>query len=189
MHRTDYVSYHSFNIGIKNDVCARRLITDTLNSEKIMNSSVKCRSLWCTRMRSNCWLHFCALGDRMLHYENTFFKKESVSLWLAAFCLTKSLLCNVTTYSGILFTSKSSFQKCAFQSLKKILCSLYVKEIGSQDSVRTAQSCVRMPISVYCSSLHLSRCFSNTFRHSSEFEKNPTFKCIRPNDMAIPFGR
>jgi hypothetical protein len=40
MHRTDYMSYHSFNTVIKNDVRARRLITVTLNSEKIVNSDV-----------------------------------------------------------------------------------------------------------------------------------------------------
>jgi hypothetical protein len=45
MHRTDYVSHHSFNTMIKNDVCARRLITVTLNLEKIANLDVKCRSL------------------------------------------------------------------------------------------------------------------------------------------------
>jgi hypothetical protein len=41
MHRTDYVSHHSFNIVIKNDVRARRLITVTVNPEKIVNSDVK----------------------------------------------------------------------------------------------------------------------------------------------------
>jgi hypothetical protein len=41
----DYVSRHSFNTVIKNDECARRLITVTLNRKKITNSDVKCRSL------------------------------------------------------------------------------------------------------------------------------------------------
>jgi len=45
MHRTDYVSHHSFNTVIKSDVHARRLIRVTLNPEKIVNSDVKCRSL------------------------------------------------------------------------------------------------------------------------------------------------
>jgi hypothetical protein len=45
MHQTDYVSHHSFNTVIKNDVHALRLITVTLNPEKIANSDVKCRSL------------------------------------------------------------------------------------------------------------------------------------------------
>jgi hypothetical protein len=47
MHQTNYVSYHSFNTMIKNDVRVRvrRLITITLNPEKIVNLDVKCRSL------------------------------------------------------------------------------------------------------------------------------------------------
>jgi len=45
MHQTNYVSHHSFNTLIKNDVRAQRLITVTLNSERIANSSVKCKSL------------------------------------------------------------------------------------------------------------------------------------------------
>jgi hypothetical protein len=45
MHRMDYVSLHSFNTMIKNDVRARRLIIVTLNPEKIANSNVKYRSL------------------------------------------------------------------------------------------------------------------------------------------------
>jgi len=54
-------------------------------------------------------------------------KGEFVSLWLATFYWTKSLLCNVATYLGIPFISESSFQKCASQSLKKILCSFQVR--------------------------------------------------------------
>jgi ribosomal protein S3 len=45
MHQTDYVSHHSFNTVIKNDVRVRQFITVTLNSEKIVNSNLKCRSL------------------------------------------------------------------------------------------------------------------------------------------------
>jgi len=36
----NYVSYHSFNTVIKNNVRARRLIIVTLNLEKIVNSNV-----------------------------------------------------------------------------------------------------------------------------------------------------
>jgi hypothetical protein len=110
----------------------------------------------------------------------------SVSLWLAAFCLTKLLLCNVATLSGIPFISESSFHKCASQSSKKILCRFQIRKIRSQASVQTAQSCVRTPISVYCSSLYPSRRLSNTSRRSSEFQKNLAFKCIRQDDIAIP---
>lgn len=40
-------SHHSFNIVIKNDVRTRQLITVTLNSERIVNLNIKCKSLWC----------------------------------------------------------------------------------------------------------------------------------------------
>jgi hypothetical protein len=45
MHRTDYVSHHTFNTVIKNDVRAQQLIIVTLNAEEIVKSDVKCRSL------------------------------------------------------------------------------------------------------------------------------------------------
>lgn len=40
-----------------------------------------------------------------------------------------------------------------------------------------------------CSKLHLSERNSKSSGCSSEFEKNPAFKCIPPDDMAIPSGR
>jgi hypothetical protein len=46
MHRTSYMCHHTINTMIKNDVRVRRLITITLNPEKIVNSDVKCRSLY-----------------------------------------------------------------------------------------------------------------------------------------------
>jgi hypothetical protein len=47
MHRMDYVSHHFFNTVTKNDVHVIWLISDTFNLKKIVNSNVKCRSLWC----------------------------------------------------------------------------------------------------------------------------------------------
>jgi hypothetical protein len=41
MLRTDYMSHHSFNTVIKNDVHAQQLITVTLNPKKNVNSNVK----------------------------------------------------------------------------------------------------------------------------------------------------
>jgi hypothetical protein len=40
-----------------------------------------------------------------------------------------------------------------------------------------------------CSRLHPSRRNSKSSERSSEFEKNPAFKCIRPDDVLIPSGR
>lgn len=42
-------------------------------------------------------------------------------------------------------------------------------EIRFQASVRTIHTCIRMPISVYCPSLHQSGCLSNMSKHSSDF--------------------
>jgi hypothetical protein len=56
------MGHHSSNTVIKNDVRARQLIIVTLNPEKIGNSNVKCRSLWCTRMRSNQWSKLLCIG-------------------------------------------------------------------------------------------------------------------------------
>jgi len=67
---------------------------------------------------------------------------------LAAFCLTKSFLCNVVILLGMPFISESLFQKCASRSSKKILCKFQFREVGPQASVRTAQSCIQTPISV-----------------------------------------
>jgi hypothetical protein len=40
-----------------------------------------------------------------------------------------------------------------------------------------------------CSRLHPSRRNGKSSGRSSKFEKNPAFKCIRLNDVAIPSGR
>jgi hypothetical protein len=82
------------------------------------------------------------------HYHTSKWVILYVNMWLAAFCLTKSLLCNVAILLGVPFISESSFQKCASRSSKKILCRFQVREFRSQASVWTAQSCVWMPISV-----------------------------------------
>jgi len=37
--------------------------------------------------------------------------------------------------------------------------------------------------------LHSSGRNGKSSRRYSKFEKNPAFKCIRPDDMAIPSGR
>jgi hypothetical protein len=40
-----------------------------------------------------------------------------------------------------------------------------------------------------CSRLHSSERNGKSSRHYSEFEKNPAFKCILPDDVTIPSGR
>jgi D-alanyl-D-alanine carboxypeptidase len=60
MHRTGYVSHHNFNIVIKNDIRARRLITVTLNPKKIVNSDVKCTLIYESDI--NQWSTYLCIG-------------------------------------------------------------------------------------------------------------------------------
>jgi hypothetical protein len=92
---------------------------------------------------------------------------------------------------------------------KKILCEFQDREVESLVSVRTSFSTVQTLFSQAtsvrmtwlfhpdshqyleaskCSSFHLSECCSNASGRSLEFQKNPAFKCIRLDDVAIPFG-
>jgi hypothetical protein len=62
MHWTDYMSHHTFNTVIKNDVRPWWLIIVTLNTKKIVNSNVKCMSLWFMRVKSNQWSTYLFIG-------------------------------------------------------------------------------------------------------------------------------
>lgn len=109
-----------------------------------------------------------------------------VSLSLATFWLTKSLLCNIAIWSGIPFISESSLQKCASQSSKKILCNFQVRRnripsfhldssvirpnghhclLFKLTSIRTSQQHIRKPFRVLEESsvqVHPSRRRGNT---------------------------
>jgi hypothetical protein len=97
-----------------------------------------------------------------------------------------------------------------FEYPRKILCRFQLIEIKSHVSIRKTQSkrpyahqsatYVRTrwqyrPDSHQCletlnySRLHPSGRNGKSSGSSSEFEKNPTFKCICPDDVAIPSGR
>jgi hypothetical protein len=65
------------------------------------------------------------------------------------------------------YISKSSLQKSCSRCSRKILCKFQLKEVGSQDSVRTPNS-VKKPNS---SKLHSSKRHGNTSEHTSEFKK------------------
>jgi hypothetical protein len=114
--------------------------------------------------------------------------KNYVSLWLAAFCLTKSLKCNVATYSGIPFISESSIQKCSSRNSNKILCRFQVRpKLPFEQPIHASG---RPSVS------RRFKLFKFTFVWtsqqsvwlSSKFLKNPAFKCIRRDDVAIPSG-
>jgi hypothetical protein len=76
------------------------------------------------------------------------------------------------------YISESSLQKSFSRCSRKILCRFQLREIGSQDSVWMAQSCVWTPICVKKpnnSKLHPSGRHGNTFGHTSDFKKIPVF--------------
>jgi hypothetical protein len=78
----------------------------------------------------------------------------------------------------MLYISEYSLHKSVSRYSRKILCRFQLREVGSQDSVRTAQSCIRTPSSVEklnSSRLHPSRRHGNTSGHTSGFKKIPAF--------------
>jgi len=76
------------------------------------------------------------------------------------------------------YISEFSLQKSVSRCSRKILFRFQLREVGSQVSIRTAQSCVQTPISVEkpnSSRLHPSGRHGNTSRRTSKFEKIPAF--------------
>jgi hypothetical protein len=136
---------------------------------------------------------------------------------LAAFCWTKSLLCNVATFTGMMLFPESTLQLCPSRRFCEVFKEVYFSSLSairttwqycpdahqSATSVQTTwyfvrtlicQSIIR-PDAHQCleasnsSSLHPSRRNGKSSGRSSEFEKIPVFKCIRRDDVAISSGR
>jgi hypothetical protein len=125
---------------------------------------------------------------------------------LAAFCWTKSLLCNVAAFTGMLLYPESTLQLCSSRRFCEVFKDLFWFPVSRLDdvvfrpyahqsatSVRTtrsfrldAQQCLDASNS---SRFHPSRRNGKSSRHSSEFEKTPVFQHIRPDDVVIPSGR
>jgi len=133
-------------------------------------------------------------------------KGEFVSFFvLAAFCWTKSLLCNVATFTGMLLYLESTLQLCSSRRFCEVFKDFFRFPISSLDdvvfrpdahqsakSVRTTRSF--RPDAHQCLEASNSLRFHPSGRNgkssgcSSEFEKTPMFQLIRPDDVAIPFG-
>jgi hypothetical protein len=62
----------------------------------------------------------------------------------ATFCWTKSLLCNVAAFTGMLFYPESTLQLCSSRRFCEVLKQVY---LGSLSAVRTTWSPVRTLIS------------------------------------------
>jgi hypothetical protein len=126
---------------------------------------------------------------------------------LAALCWIKSLSCIVADFTGMLFYSKSTLQSWASRRLCaefKSVSSIPLHPSGrhgipsGHSSVKA--SSVRMPRTfrpdahqcleiLNCSRLHPSGHNGKSSGRYSEFEKNPAFKCILPDDVTILSGR
>jgi hypothetical protein len=125
---------------------------------------------------------------------------------LIAFCWTKSLLCNVAAFTGMLLYLESTLQLCSSRRFCEVFKDLYQFPVSRPDdvvfrsdayqsatSVRTtrtfrpdAHQCLEASNS---SRLHSSGCNGKSSGRSSEFEKILVFQRIHPDDVVIPSGR
>jgi hypothetical protein len=115
---------------------------------------------------------------------------------LATFCWTKSLLCNVAAFTGMLLYPESTLQLCSSRRFCKVFKDLFRFPISRPDDV------VFRPDDEIFPSGHpsVSRSFEQ-FKDcirpdvmanrpdALQFEKIPVFQHIRPDDVVIPSGR
>jgi hypothetical protein len=124
---------------------------------------------------------------------------------LVTFCWTKSLLCNVAAFTGMLLYLESTLQLCSSRRFYEVFKNLFQFPVSRPDdvvfrpnahqsatSVRTTRSfrpdahqCLEASNS---SRLHPSRRNGKSFGRSSEFKKIPVFQRIRLDDVVIPSG-
>jgi hypothetical protein len=125
---------------------------------------------------------------------------------LAAFCWTKSLLCNVAAFTRMLLYPESTLQLCSSRIFCEVFKDLFRFPVSRPDevvfrpdahqsatSVRTTRSfrpdvhqCLKASNS---SRLHASRGNGKSSGRSSKFENIPVFQCIRSDDVVIQSGR
>jgi hypothetical protein len=118
---------------------------------------------------------------------------------LATFCWTKSLLCNVAAFTGMVLYPESTLQLCSSRRFYEVFKEVY---FGSyQPSGRRGLPSGCSSVSNIRPDAHQSLEASNSSRlhpfghngkssgRSSEFEKIPVFQRIRPDDVVILSGR
>jgi hypothetical protein len=140
-------------------------------------------------------------------YLQTFVRTLKVLVFvLDAFCWTKSLLCNVAAFTGMLLYPESTLQLCSSRRFCEVFKDLFRFPISRPDdvvfrpdahqsatSVRTTRSF--RPDTHQClealnsSRLHPSGRNGKSSGRSLEFEKIPVFQRIRLDDVVIPCGR
>jgi hypothetical protein len=125
---------------------------------------------------------------------------------LVSFCWTKSLLCNVAAFTGMLLYPKSTLQQCSSRRFYEVFKDLFWFPVSRPDDVvfrsdayqsatsaRTTRS-FRLDAHQCLEALNSSR-FHPSGRDgkspgsSLEFEKTPVFQRIRRDDVAILSGR
>jgi hypothetical protein len=125
---------------------------------------------------------------------------------LAAFCWTKSLLCNVAAFTGMLLYPESTLQLCSSRRFCEVFKDLFQFPVIRPDDVvfrsnahqsatsaRTTRSF--RPDAYQCLEasnswrLHSSGRNGKSSGRSSEFKKIPVVQCIRPDDVVIPSER
>jgi hypothetical protein len=125
---------------------------------------------------------------------------------LAAFCWTKSLLCNVAAFTGMLLYPESTLHLCSSRRFCEVFKDLFRFPVSlpedvvfhpnaNQSATSTRTTRTFRPDAHQCleasnsSRLHPSGRNGKLSGCSSEFEKIPVFMRIRPNDVVIPSGR
>jgi hypothetical protein len=125
---------------------------------------------------------------------------------LAAFCWTKSLLCNVVSFTGMLLYQESTLQLCSSRRFYEVFKDLFRFPVSRLDDVvfrpdahQSATSARTMrsfrPDAHQCleasnsSRLHPSGRNGKSSGRSSEFKKIQLFQSTRPDDVVIPSGR
>jgi hypothetical protein len=125
---------------------------------------------------------------------------------LAALCWTKSLLCNVAAFIGMLLYPESTLQLCSSRRFCEVFKDLYRFPGSRPDDVEFRPDAHQLATSVWTTRTFrpdAHRCLeaSNSSRlrpserngkssgRFTEFEKIPVFQRIRPDDVVIPSGR
>jgi hypothetical protein len=123
---------------------------------------------------------------------------EMLVFVLATFCWTKSLLCNVAAFTGMLLYPESTLQLCSSRRFCEVFKDLFRFPVSCPDDVVFRPDAHQLATSVrttrsFRPNAHQCLEASNSSRlhpsgRSSEFEKIPVFQRIRPNDVVIPSG-
>jgi hypothetical protein len=144
----------------------------------------------------------------LLHFliHNLLALDELLVFVLATFCWTKSLLCNVAAFIGMLLYPESTLQLCSSRRFCEVFKDLFRFPVSRPDdmvfrldahqsatSVRTMRSFrpdAHQSLEASNSSrLHPSGRNGKSSGRSSEFEKIPVLQRIRPDDVVKPSGR